>query len=148
MHVVAEKAGGAPLQAPRAAAEGIAVCFDFGDVVIGAERGGAERSRVRVGHSLVIHRDIVETGRAERFACRLDFLQMTAERLLALVEAEQRLKYRGVRQSSGRVLNQGIVQAMANRPLERLLQDAAAANAVELLQLGFDAGHTSRRPLL
>src|SRR5207249_6751402 len=68
--------------------------------------------------------------------------------LLALVEAEQRLKYRGVRQSSGRVLNQGIVQAMANRPFERLLQDAAAANAVELLQLGFDAGHLSRRPLL
>ena len=94
MHVVAEEAGGAPLQTARPSSEAIAVRFDFGHVVVGTDRDRAERPRVRVGHALVIHRDVEESGRAERLAGRLDFLEMAAERFLPLVEAEHRLKRR------------------------------------------------------
>ena len=96
MHVVAEESGGAPLQTPRASGEPIGVRIDFGHVVRRADRHRAERPRVRVGDALVIHRDVEKSRRAERLARRLDFLQMAAERFLALVEAEDRLERRGL----------------------------------------------------
>ena len=131
MHVVAEEAGGAPLQAARASRETVGVLLDFRHVVIGTDRHGTERPRMRVGHALVVHRDVEEARRAERLAGRLDFFQMPAERFLPLVDAEDRLKRRRSGERSRRVAHQRVVQAMANRSLERLMQDPAPTHAVE-----------------
>ncbi len=126
VHVVAEEPGGAPLQAPRASRELIAVCLDFGDIVIGPDGHGTERPRVRVGCALVIHRHVEESRGATGLAGRLDFLQMAAERLLALVEAEDRLKCRRPGGRLRRMMRQRPVQAMANRSLECLVQGSRA----------------------
>ncbi len=47
-----------------------------------------------VGRTAVVHRDAVEPGGAERLAVRGDFLEVPAERLLALVEAGDDLEPR------------------------------------------------------
>ena len=94
MHVVAEEAGGSPVQTARALHQAIAVRFDFGDVVVGTNRHRAERPRVSVRHALVIHRHVEEAGGAERLAGRLDLLQVAAKRFLPLVDAENRLERR------------------------------------------------------
>src|SRR5262249_9624667 len=94
MHVVAEEPGGATLQPPRPLRELIAVRFDLRDVMVWTDRDRTERTRVRVGGALVIHRDVEEPCRAVRLAGRLDLLEMTAKRLLALVQAEDRLEQR------------------------------------------------------
>ena len=46
------------------------------------------------------------------------------------------------------MVHERVVQPMADRPLECLVEDAAAAQAVDLLQLGFELAHVSWRPLL
>ena len=94
MHVVAEEAGGAPVQAPRALHQAIPARFDFGDVVLGTDGHGTERPRMSVRHPLVIHRHVEEAGGAERLAGRLDLLQVAAKRFLPLIDAENRLERR------------------------------------------------------
>ena len=92
VHVVAEKASGAPVQPPRVLHQAIPPGFDFGDVVFGTDHHRTERPRMRVGHPLVIHRHVEEAGGAQRLAGRLDLLQVAAKRFLPLVDAENRLK--------------------------------------------------------
>ncbi len=134
VHVVAEEPGSAALQAARPARRPAGVQIDLGDVVLGADRHGTERPRVRVADALVIHRHVEESGRAERLAGRLHLLQVAAERFLPLVEAEDGLEGRRAGQRAGCVLHERVVQARADRPLEGLLQDPAPADAVELAQ--------------
>ena len=101
-----------------------------------------------VGHALVIHRHVEEPGGAERLAVRLDLLQVPAERFLPLVDAENRLERRRPGRPLRCVVHERVVQAMTNRSLERLMQDATPAHTVELSQLGFELRHVPRRPLL
>src|SRR5262249_25597271 len=60
---------------------------------------------------------------------------------------EDRLEQRRPGQLLRRVLRERVVQAMSNRAFECLVQDAAAANVTEPLQLGFDLRHLSPSPL-
>ena len=46
------------------------------------------------------------------------------------------------------MVHERVVQAITDRPLECLVQDAAAAHAVEPAQLGFELAHVPWRPLL
>src|SRR5262245_50714329 len=94
MHIVTKEAGGAPMQTPRPFGQTIALQLDFGDEMVGADCNRAERSGMRVGDALVIHRHIKKSRSAERLARRLDFFQVAAERFLPLVEAEHGLKCR------------------------------------------------------
>ena len=91
-----------------------------------------------VGYALVIHRHVEESRRAERLAGRFDFLEMAAERLLPFVEAEDRLERGPFGQLSRLMLQERVIQAMTNGSLERLVQDPAPANAVELFELALD----------
>ena len=46
------------------------------------------------------------------------------------------------------VLRECVVQTMTDRPLERLVQDAAPGHAVEPSQFGFERAYVPPRPLL
>src|SRR5262245_34346612 len=102
---------------------------------------------MRIGRALVIHRDIEESGGAERLAGWFDFLEMAAERFLALVETEHRLKGRRRSESAGLVLRERVVQTMTNRSLEGLMQNPPPAYLVELAQFGLELGHLARGPM-
>ena len=64
------------------------------DPVPGPDHRRAERHEVGVGHAPVIHRDREEAGRSERDRVGRQLFQVAADRLLALVDAEDRLKPR------------------------------------------------------
>src|SRR5690349_15282368 len=105
--------------------------------MIGADGNRAQRARMRVGCALVIHRDVEEPRGAEGRARGVHFLQMTAERFLALIEAEDGLK-RGRRRGVARGMTyQRVIQAMADRPLEGLVKDPPSPDAVEAPQFRF-----------
>src|SRR5262245_13398608 len=148
VNVVAEEPGGAPVESPGALDEAVAVRFDLGDVVIGTNRDRAERPRVSVRHALVVHRDVEEAGGGERLAAGLDFFQVPSERLFTLVETEDRLEGRRPGWSVRGVMDERIVEAVTDRPLERLMEDAPPVDAVQLAQLGFEPRNVSRLPLL
>ena len=91
---VRQQSQGSP--SPRAALVRLLGALDdfLDDPVLGAHDGRAEGYEVRVGRSPVVHRDEVEPGDAERDRVRGHFFEMTAQRLLAFVDAENRLKAR------------------------------------------------------
>ena len=147
MHVVAKEPGGAPLEAARSTCEPFAVRFNLGDVVVGTDRHRAQWPRVCVGGSLVIHRDVEESGGAERLARRFDLFQMAAKRFLPLVDAEDRLECRRCGKVPRRVASQRVVEAISNRPLEGLMEDPALG-CLKLAQLRFERGHVCGRPTI
>ena len=146
--VVAEEAGGAPLQPPRTARQPIAFRIDFRDEVIGTDRHRAEGPRMRVGDPLVIHRNVEEPGGAERLAGGVDLLQMAPERFLPLVDTEHGLERRWPGTGSERVVDERIVEAVTDGALEGAMQDLAAMDAVELPQLRFERCDVVGGPLL
>jgi hypothetical protein len=102
---------------------------------------------MRIGRALVVHRDVEEPGRAEGLAGRSDFLQMATDRLLPLVEAEHRLERGGRGQGSRLVTDERVVQAMTNRPLERLMKNATLTHRVDLAELGVEIRDVPGGPL-
>src|SRR5262245_33708971 len=73
---------------------------------------------------------------------------MAPERFLPLVEAEDRLERRPSGKRVRRVMAERVIQTMTNRPLERLMQDPAPMDAVELLQFAFELCDVPWSPLL
>src|SRR6185437_12349129 len=58
------------------------------------DRDGRERTRSRVARALVVHRDAEEPGRRRGLDLAVDLLEVPPHRLLAIVDAEDRLKTR------------------------------------------------------
>src|SRR5439155_18988451 len=148
MHVVPEKAGGAPLQTPSALHQAIPACFNFGNIVLGTDCHRAEWPRMSVSHALVIDRHIEEARGARRLAGGVYFLEMAAKRLIPFIEAENCLECRRSRRRLRGVVHECFVQAMTDRALKCLVQDAAPPHTVKPLQLGFELVHVQWSPLL
>jgi hypothetical protein len=81
-------------------------------LVLGPDGHGAERPRVRVLRAAVVHRDAEEARRPERLARRLHLLEVAADRLHPLVEAEDGLESRS-RRRLRRVEREGVEQRAA-----------------------------------
>ena len=107
----------------------------YGRTLRRTNRDGTQRPRMRIGGALVIHRHVEEARGAEGFARRLDFLEMTPERFLALVETEDGLERRRPGARLRRVADERIIQTMTNRALECLMQDPPPRDLVQLIEL-------------
>src|SRR5262249_26129253 len=103
---------------------------------------------VGIRDAQVVHGHIKESCGAECFARRFDFFQMTPERLLAFVKAEDCLEYWRTRNLLRRVKDQSVVYAMTNCSLESLMQNSSLSQAVDFLQFGFERRNVPSRPLL
>ena len=90
-------------------------------VVVGTDRHGAERPRVSVGHALVIHRHVEEpavlnvsqAGSTSSRWRRNDSSRSSMQKTAGTPAARNLLR---------RVTDQRVIQAMTNRPLERLVR--------------------------
>ena len=87
-----------PQRAPGLEPELLRLTLDRNDLlddpVPGPDHRRAERHEVGIVHAPVVHRDREEAGRAERGRVRGQLLQVAADRLFALVDAEDRLEPR------------------------------------------------------
>ena len=103
-HVEPERshAQGAPRLLAKLVGLFIAVDHPLGDPVPRTDHSRAKGYEMRIGHPAVVHRDREKASRAERRRIRSQFLDVASDRLLALVEAEDRLKPR-LAWSRGRV---------------------------------------------
>ena len=64
------------------------------NVMLWPDNNWPKRCVVPIGSSTVVHRNREEAGRTECFALGCDLLQVSAERLLSLVDATNNLKLR------------------------------------------------------
>ena len=148
MHVVPKEPRGAPMQTTCAFDEAMAIRFNFRNIVVGTNRNGAERPWMCVGDPLVVHRHVEEARRPKRLAGWLDFLDVSAEGFLPLVETEDGLERWQFCSRVRCVTHKSVVETVANGALEGLVQDPTLAHRVHLVQLAFELGHVGRRPLL
>src|SRR5215475_12819182 len=112
MHVITKEPSGAAMQTPRTPCKAIRLQLRFFDIVLGTDRGRAERPRMRVCRALVIHGHIEETGRTQGFRCRLHFFQVAPDGFFTLVETEHGLECRWLRTFVRRVMAERVVHAM------------------------------------
>jgi hypothetical protein len=95
----------------------------------------------------VIHGDVEETRGTQGFAGRLDLLEVSTKRFLALVETEYRLKCRPVVVFAWLMGRECVVQPVPNCPLERLVKDAAPPDVVKMPHLRLDRSDVLPIPL-
>ena len=104
------------------------------DPVLRAHHDRAERDEVGVGRPPVVHGDGEEPGGAERLGVRGDLLEVPAERLLALVDAEHRLeprRGRGVGAGLRGVQGEGVERPGVEAPLVGQVEDPPPLDAPE-----------------
>ena len=115
------------------------------DLVCGADRDRAERRRVRIADAAIVHRDTEEAGGAQRLARRLELLEMTAQRFLALVDAMHGLESNGRRGRRARVRAERVEEVPTRATLVREMQEPAARVLIESIVLAQQRGHAGAR---